>query len=65
MPVSKTLIVVIAGLVILGLLLVIVIANWYGKGIPVFQMAYEYLSNAARNIPFLTGNMTDWPTWAR
>ena len=65
MPVSKTLVVVIAGLVILALLFILVIANWYGKGIPVFQIVYEYLRKSIGNIPFITGNMTEWPEWAR
>jgi hypothetical protein len=65
MPVSKTLVVVISGLVILAFFLIIVIAKSYGVGIPVFQTVYDYLSNALKNIPFLTGNMTEWPAWAR
>jgi hypothetical protein len=62
---TKTITVVIAGLAILALLFAIVISYSYSQGIPVFQIILERLSKVASLIPFVTGNMTDWPEWAK
>ena len=62
---TKTLVVIVAGLVILALLFVLVIYNYYGKGIPVIDLVIEYLKKAIEGSSWLTGNMTEWPEWAK
>ncbi len=62
---SKTILVVVAGLVILAILFILVIYTWYQKGIPVIDTVIKYLKDAIGGSSWLTGNMTDWPRWAR
>lgn len=61
---TKTLLAIIAGLVILAILFVLVIYNWYQKGIPVFDIVAEYVRKGLEGSTWLTGNATEWPKWA-
>jgi hypothetical protein len=60
---TKTLVVIIAGLFIL-VLIILIIFSWYGKGIPVIDIVVDYLKKALEGSSWLTGNTTDWPSWA-
>ncbi len=60
---TKTLVVIISGLVILVLAILIIYA-WYEKGIPVVDIVIDYLDRLFKRSSWLTGNTTEWPHWA-
>jgi hypothetical protein len=62
---KKTIVAIIAGLFILVILFILIINQYSVRGISMFDVVIRMVDEAISKSPWLTGNMTDWPTWAQ